>query len=92
MSEKKMIQKEMKNPLTLFDIPDGKKVKVLGYDDKITEMPTKILEMGILPETEVVVLHRAPFSGPLYVEYGEEDTCVALRSEEAKFILVEYID
>ena len=71
----------MKNPLTLFDIPDGKK-----------EMPTKILEMGILPETEVVVLHRAPFSGPLYVEYGEEDTCVALRSEEAKFILVEYID
>ena len=55
-------------------------------------MPTKILEMGILPETEVVVLHRAPFSGPLYVEYGEEDTCVALRSEEAKFILVEYID
>ena len=76
----------MKNPLTLFDIPDGKKVKVLGYDDKVTEMPTKILE------TEVVVLHRAPFSGPLYVEYGEEDTCVALRSEEAKFILVEYID
>ena len=85
MSEKKTIQKEMKNPLTLFDIPDGKKVKVLGYDDKV-------LEMGILPETEVVVLHRAPFSGPLYVEYGEEDTCVALRSEEAKFILVEYID
>ena len=75
----------MKNPLTLFDIPDGKKVKVLGYDDRV-------LEMGILPETEVVVLHRAPFSGPLYVEYGEEDTCVALRSEEAKFILVEYID
>ena len=85
MSEKKTIQKEMKNPLTLFDIPDGKKVKVLGYDDKV-------LEMGILPETEVVVLHRAPFSGPLYVEYGEEDTCVALRSEEARFILVEYID
>ena len=85
MSEKKTIQKEMKNPLTLFDIPDGK-------NDKVLEMPTKILEMGILPETEVVVLHRAPFSGPLYVEYGEEDTCVALRSEEAKFILVEYID
>ena len=34
----------MKNPLTLFDIPDGKKVKVLGYDDKVLALPTKILE------------------------------------------------
>jgi len=41
LSKKKTIQKEMKNPLTLFDIPDGKKVKVLGYDDKVMEMPTK---------------------------------------------------
>ena len=52
-------------------------------------MPNKIIEMGLLPETSFVILHQAPFKGPLYIEYGEEKTRVALREEEAKFIFVE---
>ena len=40
-------------------------------------MPNKIIEMGLLPETSFVILHQAPFSGPLYIEYGEEKTRVA---------------
>lgn len=52
-------------------------------------MPNKIIEMGLLPETEFIILHQAPFNGPLYIEYGEEHTRVALREEEAKFIFVE---
>ena len=54
-------------------------------------MPTKILEMGLLPETTFVILYQAPFSGPLYIEYGNERTRVALREEEARYILVEPI-
>jgi len=54
-------------------------------------MPTKILEMGLLPETSFKVLYQAPFKGPLYIEYGSEKTRVALREEEAKFIKVEVL-
>jgi len=52
-------------------------------------MPNKIIEMGLLPETSFVILHQAPFKGPLYIEYGQENTRVALREEEARFIFVE---
>ena len=52
-------------------------------------MPNKIIEMGLLPETSFVILHQAPFNGPLYIEYGKEKTRVALREEEARYIFVE---
>lgn len=65
--------------------------RILDYDNQSEEMPTKILEMGLLPETTFVILYQAPFSGPLYIEYGNERTRVALREEEARYILVEPI-
>lgn len=52
-------------------------------------MPGKIIEMGLLPGTVFRVLYQAPFSGPLYVEFGEEKSRIALRQEEARFIIVE---
>lgn len=51
-------------------------------------MPGKIVEMGLLPDTDFKILYQAPFSGPLYVEYGTEKSRVALREEEARFIIV----
>jgi ferrous iron transport protein A len=52
-------------------------------------MPTKIIEMGLLPETTFRVLYQAPFNGPLYIEYGSDKTRIALREAEARFIKVE---
>lgn len=52
-------------------------------------MPGKIIEMGLLPNTPFRILYQAPFGGPLYVEYGEERSKVALREEEARYIIVE---
>ncbi|USL94663.1 ferrous iron transport protein A [Riemerella anatipestifer] len=63
--------------------------RVLGYDDSQLEMPTKIMEMGLLPDTVFKVLYQAPFNGPLYIEFGEEKNRIALREEEAAYILVE---
>jgi ferrous iron transport protein A len=42
-----------------------------------------------LPNTPFRILYQAPFGGPLYVEYGEERSKVALREEEARYIIVE---
>lgn len=66
--------------------------RIIGYDDNDHKMPSKVLEMGLLPNTTFKILHQAPFRGPLYIEYGEERTKVALREEEAMFILVESMD
>lgn len=62
---------------------------IVDYDNANMEMPGKIIEMGLLPKTSFRILYQAPFSGPLYVEYGEEKTKVALREEEARYIIVE---
>ena len=52
-------------------------------------MPNKIIEMGLLPETAFRILYQAPFKGPLYIEFGDEKSRIALREEEARFIIVE---
>lgn len=63
--------------------------KILGYENDNLGMPNKIIEMGLLPETVFKVLYQAPFRGPLYIEFGDEKSRIALREEEARFIIVE---
>lgn len=65
--------------------------KITGYDDDQLKMPTKIIEMGLLPDTSFRILYQAPFRGPLYIEFGDEKSRIALREEEARFIFVEYL-
>lgn len=54
-------------------------------------MPNKIIEMGLLPETCFKILYQAPFKGPLFIEFGDEKCRIALREEEAQYIIVEDI-
>ena len=61
----------------------------MGYNNNQLKMPKKIIEMGLLPETVFRILYQAPFNGPLYVEFGEEKSRIALRKEEGEFIIVE---
>lgn len=81
-----------KNIYTLCDFPLNERGKIVGYEDETLTMPRKIIEMGLLPDTHFVILYQAPFSGPLYVEFGSEKSRIALREEEAKFILVEPLE
>lgn len=72
--------------------PRNKKGKIIGYDNDDLKMPSKIIEMGLLPETVFKILYQAPFNGPMYVEFGEEKSRIALREEEGKFIIVEELN
>ncbi|NAW51578.1 ferrous iron transport protein A [Elizabethkingia argentiflava] len=65
---------------------------IVGYDNHHMEMPGKIIEIGLLPNIAFKILYQAPFGGPLYVEFGEERSRVALREEEARYIIVEAIE
>lgn len=80
---------ENSNKLCCF--PRNKSGKILGYENDELEMPNKIIEMGLLPETVFKVLYQAPFKGPLYIEFGDEKSRIALREEEARFIIVEQL-
>ncbi|MCU7617493.1 ferrous iron transport protein A [Chryseobacterium sp. PBS4-4] len=73
----------------LSSFPKNKLGKILGYDNDHLKMPNKIIEMGLLPETVFRILYQAPFNGPLYVEFGEEKSRIALRKEEGEYIMVE---
>lgn len=75
------------NKLSRF--PLNKKGKILDYDTLQNQMPIKIIEMGLLPGTEFTILYQAPFNGPIYVEYGIEKSRIALRKEEAEYLIVE---
>lgn len=63
--------------------------RIVGYQNDDLNMPNKIIEMGLLPETNFKILYQAPFRGPLYIEFGDEKSRIALREEEARFIIVE---
>ncbi|SHL29808.1 FeoA family protein [Chryseobacterium polytrichastri] len=76
----------------LSGFPKDKMGKILGYDDDEMKMPSKIIEMGLLPDTAFRILYQAPFNGPMYVEFGEEKSRIALREEEGNFIIVEELN
>lgn len=76
----------------LSTFPKNKKGKILAYDNDHLKMPNKIIEMGLLPETVFRILYQAPFNGPMYVEFGEEKSRIALRKEEGDFIIVEELN
>lgn len=80
-----------KNQDTLCCFPKNVMGKIVGFDNDSLKMPNKILEMGLLPDTVFQILYQAPFNGPLYIEYGQERSKLALRVEEAKFIQVEVL-
>lgn len=76
---------------TLCCFPKNTQGKIRGFNDEL-KMPTKILEMGLLPETMFKILYQAPFNGPLYIEYGMEHSRLALRVEDARFIEVDAVE
>lgn len=69
--------------------PLGKEGKIVTYDNESLKMPNKIIDMGLLPNTSFKILYQAPFGGPLYIEFGQEKSRIALRQEEARYIVVE---
>ena len=38
---------------------------IVDYDNNNMEMPGKIIEMGLLPNTPFRILYQAPFGGPV---------------------------
>ena len=79
----------MENTLIkLTEIAVGKKAEVVELCSMGLSRQ-RMLDLGIVPNTIIHVLRQSPFGDP--TAYLIRDTCIALREEEAKNIMVRHI-
>ncbi len=70
---------------TLRDLQAGERGRVVGY---VTDhLPSRILEMGLLPDTVVELVRLAPLGDP--IDLKVRGFHLSIRKHEAELILVE---
>lgn len=72
------------NQRNLASLKIGEKGIVVGFTDEVLSL--KLLEMGVLPGSEVIINQIAPFGDPMAVKLSHY--ILALRKDEAETILV----
>jgi ferrous iron transport protein A len=73
--------------MKLSQVKPGTKVKIKSFENH--EIILKLMEMGCLPEEEILVWKRAPLGDPIYVMVSGYS--LSLRLDEADQINVETI-
>lgn len=51
------------------------------------DLTCRLMTLGVLPKSKVQLVRKAPFGGAYYLKINEN--CVAVRTEEAKHILID---
>ena len=69
---------------TLANLKIGESGIVVGFSDEILSL--KLLEMGVLPGSEVILTHLAPMGDPIAVQLA--DYVLALRKDEAATVII----
>ena len=69
----------------LADLKIGEKGEIVGFTDELLSL--KLLEMGCLPGTEVVLTHLAPFGDPIAIRVSGSYT-LSMRRGEAETMLI----
>jgi DtxR family Mn-dependent transcriptional regulator len=64
---------------SLADWPTGEPALMARVSDKDAALLRYLADIGLQPGTEVTVLHRAPFDGPLTLRIGTADVMVGPR-------------
>ncbi|TAE90405.1 MAG: ferrous iron transport protein A [Runella slithyformis] len=69
---------------TIADLKTGERAIIRSFRD--VSLSLKLLEMGCLPGTEIVLNFKAPFGDPIGIQMG--GYCLSMRKAEAATILV----
>ena len=69
----------------LADLKIGEKGEIVGFTDELLSL--KLLEMGCLPGTEVILTHLAHFGDPIAIRVSGSYT-LSMRREEAETMLI----
>jgi len=70
---------------TLLDLEIGQEGIVKDF--KEASLACKLLTIGIVPDTKISLVRRAPFGGAVCLRLGQ--TFVAVRDSEAKAIILQ---
>ena len=62
---------EVRPRRSLADVPTGVRARVLRVPDREPRLLRYLGEIGLVPETDVVVLRREPLDGPLHIRSGD---------------------
>jgi ferrous iron transport protein A len=71
--------------LPLSQLPFHIPARVVRFDDE--EIGLRLIEMGCIPGTEIVVLRKAPLGDPL--AFSCRGSIISIRSREAQQVMVE---
>ncbi|WP_432662501.1 FeoA family protein [Wukongibacter baidiensis] len=74
--------------MLLSNIEAGSRVKVVSLQSTGLSR-RRMMDLGLIPDAEIEVLRHSPLGDP--TAYGIRGAQIALRSEEAKQIVVELI-
>jgi len=58
---------------SLWETPDGEKVKVYRVSDRDPEVLRYLASIGIFPDVEINVLKKDPFNGPIHVKIDDSE-------------------
>lgn len=73
--------------MKLSELEIGQDAVISGFDELSHETRKKLMIMGILPNTAITLVRRAPLGDPLQVDV--RGVSIALRSSIARAIQVE---
>jgi ferrous iron transport protein A len=73
--------------MNLTELLINKTALIIGFDEH--QLPIKLLELGLVPNSYIKLIQKAPFGGPLLLELGKEKNRIAIRKEQAKLILIQ---
>lgn len=69
----------------LLQLKKNESARIVDYLDK--ELASRLLTLGLLPETKVMYVRKAPFGGAHYIKFNGH--AIALRENEALSIIIE---
>jgi ferrous iron transport protein A len=75
--------------MKLSELHDGQRAKVRAFADLSADLKKKLMVMGMLPNTDIRVIRRAPMGDPLQVEV--RGVSLAVRKNIASEIEVEVL-
>ena len=70
--------------MSIIDLQKGETGKIVDYLDK--EAASRLLTLGLLPNTRIQYVRKSPFGGAHYIKFNGHS--IALREEEAATIVI----
>jgi ferrous iron transport protein A len=70
--------------MSILDLQKGETGRIIDYLDK--QIASRLLTLGLLPNTRIMYVRKSPFGGAHYIKFNGH--CIALRENEASTIVI----